>query len=319
MRKSFLSLTIAPVMFSKGESIMSDTPKWYDVHLSEFQKIAYIKSMKEYTDLYRRSIDDPDSFWSEQAKRYLTWEKDWDFVLQYDFEAAKIEWFGGGVLNAAFNCLDRHQDTIKDKVAYFWEGDNPDESKKITFEALYTQVNRFAAVLKSKGVQKGDRVIIYMPMIVELPVAMLACARIGAIHSVVFGGFSAEALTNRIQDCQAKMVITVDGGYRAGNVVPLKKTVDEALKKCPDVETIIVFNRTGQALDLDSAREIWWHEAIADSDLPEYISPEPMDAEDPLFILYTSGSTGKPKGVVHTHGGYLLHAAITNRLVFDLI
>jgi acetyl-CoA synthetase len=297
---------------------MSDTAKWYDAHLPEFQKIAYIKSMDEYTHLYQRSIDHPDGFWSEQAKRYLSWEKEWDFVLKYDFETAKIEWFGGGVLNATFNCLDRHQDTIKDKVAYFWEGDDPLESKEVTFGELYDQVNRFAAVLKSLGVQKGDRVIIYMPMIVELTVAMLACARIGAIHSVVFGGFSAEALTNRIQDCQAKMVITVDGGYRAGKVIPLKNTVDAALKNCPDVENLIVYNRTGQALELNPQREIWWHEAMAKPDLPSFIPPQPMDAEDPLFILYTSGSTGKPKGVVHTHGGYLLYAAMTNRLVFDL-
>ncbi|UCE51346.1 MAG: acetate--CoA ligase, partial [Desulfobacterales bacterium] len=279
---------------------------------------AYIKSMDEYNDLYNRSIQDPDGFWSEQAKNYLSWEKQWDIVLQYDFDPAKIQWFGGGTLNAAYNCLDRHQDTLKDKVAYYWEGDSPSESKPITYGDLYGQVNRFAAVLISKGIQKGDRVIIYMPMIVELPVAMLACARIGAIHSVVFGGFSAEALTNRIQDCQAKMVITVDGGYRAGKSVPLKNTVDEALKNCPDVETVIVYRRTGQALDLDFDREIWWHEAIADPELPSYIPPEPMNAEDPLFILYTSGSTGKPKGVVHTHGGYLLYAAMTNRIVFDL-
>jgi acetyl-CoA synthetase len=297
---------------------MSDPPKWYDIHLPEFQKIAYIKSRDEYNDLYDRSIQDPDGFWSEQANNYLSWEKQWDFVLQYDFEAAKIQWFGGGTLNAAYNCLDRHQDTLKDKVAYYWEGDSPSESKPITYGDLYDQVNRFAAVLISKGVQKGDRVIIYMPMIVELPVAMLACARIGAIHSVVFGGFSAEALTNRIQDCQAKMVITVDGGYRAGKSVPLKNTVDEALNNCPDVETVIVYRRTGQVLDLDSEREIWWHEAIADPELPSYIPPRPMNAEDPLFILYTSGSTGKPKGVVHTHGGYLLYAAMTNRIVFDL-
>jgi acetyl-CoA synthetase len=297
---------------------MSETAKWYDAHLPEFQKIAYIKSMDEYTRLYQRSIDDPEGFWSEQAKRYLSWEKDWDFVLKYDFETAKTEWFGGGVLNATFNCLDRHQDTIKDKVAYYWEGDDPLESRKVTFGELYDQVNRFAAVLKSGGVQKGDRVIIYMPMIVELAVAMLACARIGACHSVVFGGFSAEALANRIQDCQAKMVITVDGGYRAGKVIPLKNTVDAALKNCPDVENLIVFKRTGQALDLNPQREICWQEAVAKPDLPSYLPPEPMDAEDPLFILYTSGSTGKPKGVVHTHGGYLLYAAMTNRLVFDL-
>jgi len=297
---------------------MSDTPKWYDVHLPEFQKIAYIKSVDEYQALYKRSIEDPAGFWSEQALNYLSWEKEWDFVLNYDFEAAKIEWFRGGVLNASSNCLDRHQDKLHDKVAYFWEGDNPDESKQITFGELYDQVNKFAAALKARGIRKGDRVIIYMPMIVELPVAMLACARIGAIHSVVFGGFSAEALTNRIQDCQAKMVITVDGGYRAGKVVPLKNTVDEALNNCPDVETVVVFNRTGQTLDLKSEREIWWHKAMADPDLPSFIPPEPMDAEDPLFILYTSGSTGKPKGVVHTHGGYLLYAAMTNRLVFDM-
>lgn len=297
---------------------MVDTPKWYDVHLPKFQEIAYVKSMDEYQNLYKRSLEDPDGFWSEQAKKYLSWEKEWDFVLDYNFDTAKIQWFGGGVLNATFNCLDRHQDSLKDKVAYYWEGDNPSESKHFTYGDLYDHVNRFAGVLKSKGVQKGDRVIIYMPMIVELPVAMLACARIGAIHSVVFGGFSAEALTNRIQDCQAKMVITVDGGYRAGKVVSLKKTADEALANCADVETVIVFNRTGQALDLNPEREIWWHEAMADSDLPSYVPPEPMDAEDPLFILYTSGSTGKPKGVVHTHGGYLLYAAITNRLVFDL-
>jgi acetyl-CoA synthetase len=297
---------------------MIDTPKWYEAHLSKFREIAYVKSMAEYEDLYKRSLEDPDGFWSEQAKKYLSWEKEWDFVLDYNFETAKIQWFGGGVLNAAFNCLDRHQDSLKDKVAYYWEGDNPSESKQITYGALYDQVNLFAGVLKSRGLQKGDRVIIYMPMIVELPVAMLACARIGAVHSVVFGGFSAEALTSRIQDCQAKMVITVDGGYRAGKVVPLKNTADAALASCADVETVIVYNHTGQALDLNPDREIWWHEAMADSDLPAYVPPEPMDAEDPLFILYTSGSTGKPKGVVHTHGGYLLHAAITNRLVFDL-
>jgi len=297
---------------------MSDTPKWYDAHLPEFQKIAYINSMDEYQALYQRSIENPDGFWAEQADKYLAWGKKWDSVLKYDFEAAKIEWFGGGVLNAAYNCLDRHQDTLKEKTAFYWEGDNPAESKPITYGDLYDQVNRFAAVLKSKGVQKGDRVIIYMPMIVELPVAMLACARIGAIHSVVFGGFSAEALANRIQDCRAKLVITVDGGFRAGKAIPLKSTVDAALKNCPHVESVIVFKRADLKLDLDPAREVWWHDAVSDPDLPSYVSPEPMDAEDPLFILYTSGSTGKPKGVVHSHGGYLLHAAMTNRIVFDL-
>ena len=297
---------------------MTQAPKWYDNHLADYQKIAYVKSREEYESLYKESIENPDVFWAEQARKYLSWEKEWDFVLQYDFNDARIEWFGEGVLNATYNCLDRHMDSIKDKIAYYWEGDNPAEERIVTYGELYAQVNKMAAVLKSKDIQKGDRVVIYMPMIVELAVAVLACARIGAIHSVIFGGFSAEALANRIQDCEARMVITVDGGFRAGKPIPLKATVDTALKTCPGVEIVIVFNRAGLQLELDPNREIWWHEAIADTDLPDYVEPEPMNAEDPLFILYTSGSTGKPKGVVHTHGGYLLYAAITTRIVFDL-
>ena len=297
---------------------MAKAPKWYDNHLADYQKIAYVKSREEYESLYKESIENPDVFWAEQARKYLSWEKEWDFVLQYDFNDARIEWFGEGVLNATYNCLDRHMDSIKDKIAYYWEGDNPAEERIVTYGELYAQVNKMAAVLKSKGIQKGDRVVIYMPMIVELAVAVLACARIGAIHSVIFGGFSAEALANRIQDCEAKMVITVDGGFRAGKSIPLKANVDTALKTCPGVEIVIVFNRAGLQLELDPNREIWWHEAIADTDLPDYVEPEPMNAEDPLFILYTSGSTGKPKGVVHTHGGYLLYTAITTRIVFDL-
>jgi len=297
---------------------MTETKKWYDAHLEEYRKIAYINSRDLYDRLHRRSIEDADGFWAEQAEKYLTWSRKWDFVLRYDFEEARIEWFGGGILNAAHNCLDRHLDALGDKTAYYWEGDDPGESTTVTYADLYRHVNKMSAVLQSRGVSKGDRVIIYMPMIVELPVAMLACARIGAVHSVVFGGFSAEALANRIQDCRAKMVITVDGGYRAGKTIPLKKTVDQALKNCPGVESVIVFNRAGLEATLNSDREIWWHEAMADPDLPDHVPPEPMDAEDPLFILYTSGSTGKPKGVVHTHGGYLLYAAMTTRLVFDL-
>jgi acetyl-CoA synthetase len=297
---------------------MDDTPKKYDAHLEDYQKIAYIKSREEYDQLYKRSIEDPESFWAEQANAYLSWKKTWDFVLRYDFEEAKIEWFGGGILNATYNCLDRHMEKKKDKVAYYWEGDDPEEKKTVTYGELYEQVNRMAAVLKNRGVKKGDRVIIYMPMIVELSVAMLACARIGAVHSIVFGGFSAEALANRIQDCDAKMVITVDGGFRAGKAIPLKNNVDEALKSCSRVETVLVYDRAGLKPKLDPGREIWWHDAIADPDLPSHVPPEPMGAEDPLFILYTSGSTGKPKGLVHTHGGYLLYAAMTTRLVFDL-
>jgi acetyl-CoA synthetase len=297
---------------------MNETQKSYDAHLQEYQKVAYIKSREEYNQVYRRSIEDPEGFWGEQANAYLSWDKPWDFVLRYDFNEAEIEWFGGGILNATYNCLDRHLEKIKDKVAYYWEGDDPKEKKTITYGELYEQVNSFAAVLKSRGVKKGDRIIIYMPMIVELPVAMLACARIGAVHSIVFGGFSAEALANRIQDCDARMVITVDGGFRSGKAIPLKNNVDEALKNCPQVETVIVYDRVGLKPKLDPGREIWWHDAMADPDLPSHVPPEPMGAEDPLFILYTSGSTGKPKGLVHTHGGYLLYAAMTTRLVFDL-
>jgi len=297
---------------------MADERKSYSAHLEEFQKTAYISSRKQYDELYRRSIEDPEAFWAQEAEKYLSWGKKWDFVLRYDFDQAKIKWFGGGVLNACYNCLDRHQEALKDKVAYYWEGDNPEETETVTYGDLYVRVNKMAAVLKSRGVGKGDRVVIYMPMIVELPVAMLACARIGAIHSIVFGGFSAEALANRIQDCEARTVITVNGGFRAGKVIPLKDTVDKAVKKCPDVDTVIVYDRTGERQALKTEREIRWHEAVTDPDLPSYVPPEPMDAEDPLFILYTSGSTGKPKGLVHTHGGYLLHAAMTTRLVFDL-
>jgi len=290
----------------------------YDAHLEDYRKVAYVPDRETYDAMYRRSIDDPEGFWAEQALQYLTWDRSWDFVLKHDFHEARIEWFGGGVLNATTNCLDRHLNTLRDKVAYYWEGDSPEERRTITFGELHEEVNRMAAVLKARDVGKGDRVVIYMPMIPELPVAMLACARIGAVHSVVFGGFSAEALGNRIQDCDAKMVITVDGGFRAGKSVPLKQNVDEALKACPGVKTVLVFDRAGLKPVLDPSREVWWHEAVKDPNLPSHVDPEPMGAEDPLFILYTSGSTGKPKGVVHTHGGYLLYAAMTNRLTFDM-
>ena len=297
---------------------MTGTPKWYDAHLDHFQNVAYIRNREEYERLYRESIESPETFWAARAEEYLSWEKKWESVLDYDFEVGKIAWFSGGRLNVAANCLDRHIEEIGDKIAYYWEGDNPSDAKSITYKGLYEQVNRMAAVLKSKGIQRGDRVIIYMPVIVELPVTMLACARIGAVHSVVFGGFSAEALANRINDCGARLVVTVDGSFRAGKAIPLKNTVDAALKDCPHVTTVIVVDRAGLGLQLDSPREVWWHEVMSDPSLPAYVAPESMDAEDPLFILYTSGSTGKPKGVVHTQGGYLLYAAMTTRLVFDL-
>ncbi len=297
---------------------MTDTPKWYDAHLAVFRNTAYVNSRTAYDSLYRQSIEEPDVFWAAAARKYLTWEKEWDFVLQYDFSEARIAWFGGGVLNASYNCLDRHLDTIGNKVAYYWEGDDPRDRRQVTYAQLYTEVNRIAAVLKSRGIGKGDRVVLYMPMVVELAAATLACARIGAIHSVVFAGFSAEALANRIEDCGAKALITVDGGFRAGKPIFLKETVDKALVGCPRVETVLVFNRAHLDIRLNEDRELWWHEAAGDPALPDTVPPEPMDAEDPLFILYTSGSTGKPKGVVHTHGGYLLHAAMSTRLTFDL-
>jgi acetyl-CoA synthetase len=297
---------------------MNTTATGYDAHLKEYQQSAYVSGMAQYNELYRRSIEDADGFWGEQAEKYLSWYRKWDFVLRYDFAKGDIEWFGGGILNACYNCLDRHMDRLKNRVAYYWEGDDPGQSRVVTYLDLYKQVNTFAAVLKSKGVKKGDRVIVYLPMIVELPVAMLACARIGAVHSVVFGGFSAESIGNRIRDCGAKVVVTVDEGYRAGRELPLKRTVDQALTQCPEVDTVIVLARAGGKLQLDSKKEVWWHEAAENPALPSYVEPERMDAEDPLFILYTSGSTGKPKGVVHTHGGYLVYAAITTKLVFDL-
>jgi acetyl-CoA synthetase len=290
----------------------------YDAHLEAYQQTAFIRSWEEYKAAYDRSIEDPEGFWAEQAGNYLVWDRKWDTILAYDFHEAHIEWFKNGRLNASVNCLDRHMETLADKVAIYWEGDDPNEAKAFTYRDLYDKVNRFAAVLRSKGVQKGDRVIIYLPMIIELPVAMLACARIGAIHSVVFGGFSSEAIANRIADCGARLVITADGGFRAGKRVPLKANVDKALESCPDVETVIVVNRTGSDIQLASGREFWWEDEMKAPGLPGHVPPESMDAEDPLFILYTSGSTGKPKGVVHTHGGYLLYTAMTTRLVFDL-
>ncbi|MBS3755492.1 MAG: acetate--CoA ligase [Desulfobacterales bacterium] len=297
---------------------MTENTQVYDAHLEHYRKVAYVKGLEEYREIYKRSIEDPEGFWGEQAEKYLSWDKKWDKVLDYDFTEAWIEWFRGGVLNASYNCVDRHMDRLADKVAFYWEGDDPSETLSVTYKDLFARVNRFAAVLKNQGVKKGDRVIIYMPMIVELPVAMLACARIGAIHGVVFGGFSADAIANRIQDCGAKLVITADGNYRGGKPVSLKKNVDKAMEKCPDVQKVIVVSRTNAEIEMKDGRDLWWHEEVDKTAPDVFVKPEPMDAEDPLFILYTSGSTGKPKGVVHTHAGYLLYTAITTRMVFDL-
>lgn len=283
----------------------------------EFSEKAHIKSMKEYEQIYKRSIEDPEGFWSEMAEKNLTWFKKWDKVLEWSFEKPEIKWFIGGKLNASYNCLDRFINTpVRNKAAIIWEMDSGGY-RTYTYQQLYYEVNRFANVLKKHGVKKGDRVTIYLPMIPELAIAMLACARIGAIHSIVFGGFSAQALRDRIQDCQAKLLITADRGVRGGRFVPLKANVDEALLECPAIEKVIVVKRTDPAIDMEPSRDLWWHDEINASDIANYCEPEWMDSEDPLFILYTSGSTGKPKGVLHTTGGYMLFTNLTFRWIFD--
>ncbi len=270
---------------------------------------------KQYQALYQRSVQDPEGFWAEQAKTFLSWDKPWTRVLDWDYPKGHIRWFEGGKLNVSANCLDRHLKTHGDRTAIVWEGDDPSEDRKLTYRQLHEQVCRFANVLKGRGVKKGDRICIYMPMVPEAAVAMLACARIGAVHSVVFGGFSPESIKDRILDSDCRVVITADEGLRGNKKIPLKANVDEALQHCPNVHTVLVLKRTGGDIAWNPVRDFWWQEQMADasSDCP----PEPMDAEDPLFILYTSGSTGKPKGVLHTCGGYLLYAAITHKYVFD--
>ena len=271
---------------------------------------------EQYTQMYQRSIDDPEGFWAEQASTYLSWSKPWDKVLEWSFEDdISIAWFIGGKLNVTLNCLDRHLEKRGEQTAIIWEGDNPQEDRHISYRELHAEVCKFANVLKSRGVSKGDRVAIYMPMIPEAAVAMLACARIGAVHSVVFGGFSPDSLRDRILDSDCQTVITADEGVRGGRNVALKINADKAISKCPNVHTCLVVKRTGGEVEWNDERDVWYHEAMAEAS-PECPAEE-MDAEDPLFILYTSGSTGKPKGVLHTTGGYLLQAAMTHKLVFD--
>ena len=287
-----------------------DPPEWV-------RERAYLKSMDEYEEMYNRSIEDPEGFWAEQAEEFLYWHKKWDSVVEYEFETPRVEWFKGGKTNVAYNCIDRHLTTWRrTKAALIWESDEG-HSKVYTYQSLYYKVCRFANVLKKHGIKKGDRVAIYMPMIPELPIVMLACARIGAIHSVVFGGFSAQALRDRIQDCGAKMLITADEGIRGGRIVPLKAEADNALLECPSIESVVVVSRTQTEVDMEPGRDCWYHEEVSADDISQHCDIEWMDSEDPLFILYTSGSTGKPKGVLHTTAGYLLYAAMTFKYTFD--
>ncbi len=279
-----------------------------------FAKQANINKA-QYEEMYKRSIEDSDAFWAEQAEEFVTWTKKWDKVLEWDFSKADIKWFKGGKLNVAYNCLDRHLESRGDQTAIIWEGDDPGDDKRITYRELYEDVCKLGNVLKSRGVKKGDRVCIYLPMIPEAAVAMLACARIGAVHSVVFGGFSPDSLRDRILDSDCQALITADQGLRGGKGVPIKANADIALSECPNVHTSLVVKRTGGDVDWKEGRDVWYEELMAEAstDCP----PEEMDAEDPLFILYTSGSTGKPKGVLHTTGGYLVFAAMTHKYVFD--
>jgi len=291
---------------------MSDS-KIYNVP-AEFSRNALIDEAS-YKAMYEESISDPAGFWAEQAEKFLSWDKPWDKVLDWDYSKGYIRWFEGGKLNACVNCVDRHLETRGDQTALIWEGDDPADDSKVTYRELHAHVCRMANVLKSRNVQKGDRVCIYMPMIPEAVYAMLACARIGAVHSVVFGGFSPESIKDRILDSNCQTVITANEGVRGGKPVPLKANVDKALESCPNVHSVIVVRHTTADIGWLDDRDIWYHEAAAT--VSDECPAEQMDAEDPLFILYTSGSTGKPKGVLHTTGGYLLYAAITHKYVFD--
>ena len=270
---------------------------------------------EQYLALYQQSIEQPEVFWAEQAEKFLDWQKPWNKVLDYDYPKGKISWFEGGKLNVSVNCLDRHLANRGDQVALIWEGDDPSQDKKKTYNELHQQVCQFANVLKAQGINKGDRVCIYLPMILEATVVILACTRIGAVHSIVFGGFSADALKDRINDSDCKLIVCSDEGFRGGKSIPIKATVDKALKSCPSIQNSIVIKNSGQEVAWNADRDVWYHTAMAKAS--SECEPEWMDAEDPLFILYTSGSTGKPKGLLHTTGGYLLFAAMTHKYIFD--
>lgn len=286
----------------------------YDVP-SNFQDALI--NQEQYQQMYQESVENSESFWAKQAER-MHWFKKWDKVREVDFNTASIKWYLGGKINVSYNCLDRHLDSPKkNQAALIWESDDPTKCRTYTYQQLHREVCRFANVLKKHGVQKGDRVVLYMPMIPELPIAMLACTRIGAVHSIVFGGFSADALRNRIDDCAPAAVVTADGGFRGNKAVPLKPNCDKAMEGFDYIKSCIVVNHSGTTVEMNSNRDHWWHTEINGDDISSICSAEAMDSEDPLFILYTSGSTGKPKGVMHTTGGYITYASMTHKYVFD--
>ncbi|RLG26144.1 acetate--CoA ligase [Methanosarcinales archaeon] len=294
-------------------SVMEETREFEPP--AEFSAKAHIKSLAEYEEIYKKSIADPDAFWAEKAEENLEWFKKWDTVFTWDPAEAKHTWFAGGKLNVSYNCLDKHLKTEKkNKAAIIFEGEHGD-SRTYTYQQLHYEVCKLANVLKSKGIKKGDRVSIYLPMIPELPISMLACARIGAIHSIVFGGFSSDALRDRILDSECKLLITSDGSFRSGKIIPLKTNADEAVSQCDCIKNVVVVKRAGNDINMIKGRDEWFHELMEDAS--PACDAEEMDAEDPLFILYTSGSTGKPKGVLHTTAGYLLYTTQTFKWIFD--
>lgn len=283
------------------------------------QRDAHVKSMKEYKEFYKASVENPETFWAQRAEELITWDRKWRTVLKYDFKKPEIQWFIGGMLNVSYNCLDRHlSGATRNKAAIIWQGEGEDEVKVYTYQMLHSEVCRFANVLKKMGVEKGDRVSVYLPMIPELAITLLACARLGAVHSVVFAGFSAHSLQSRIDDCQSKVLITSDAVIRAGKVIPLKKNADEAMDSCKCVEKCVVVKRAGNDTAMKEGRDFWWHDEINAPDVNDKCEPVSVGAEDPFFILYTSGSTGKPKGILHTTGGYITYAAHTTQWVFDI-
>lgn len=310
-------------MANEIDSLMQETRVFPPPETAQRQ--GYIQSREEYDRLYRESIESPDTFWAQQAQEHLEWFKPWDNIISYDFttigenKSPYVQWFIGGKLNISFNCLDRHVNSPRrNKAAIIWQGEADDERRTLTYQQLHTEVCRFSNVLKKQGVRRGSRVTLFLPMIPELPIAMLACARIGAIHSVVFSAFSSSALRDRILDCNSEIVVTADTGVHGGKAIPLKHKTDEAIQEGTNIQRVIVYQRGDGQVPMTAGRDIWWHDAMNDQDITGICDPESMDAEDPLFILYTSGSTGKPKGVLHTTAGYLLYAHLTSRWIFDL-